>query len=160
MALSRLSTKEKEHMGVSEQCTQCGKCSSGCPAARNLDLRPRKIALLAQRGQIDPLLSSNTIWMCTQCHQCMERCPREVTPYDIIIFLQNLAVRRGYPYPRELNMLLSSVKRHGSIQLPQEVLDNEFENYDRESLSLPETRGPKDMEALCRALERIMEDKA
>src|SRR4030065_444 len=60
MAVSRLS-KEKGYVGVSEQCTQCGKCSSGCPAARSLDLRPRRIALMAQRGEVEGLRGSGLI---------------------------------------------------------------------------------------------------
>lgn len=160
MALGLLSSNEKKLMGVAEQCTQCGKCSSGCPAARHLDLRPRKIALMAQRDLIEELLESGVYWQCTQCHQCMERCPREVTPYDIIIYLQNLAVQRGYDYPRDLNVLLGSVKRHGTIQLPQEALDKEFENYQRDSLNLPTVCGPRDMEAFQRALETLMERAA
>jgi heterodisulfide reductase subunit C len=157
MAVSRLS-KEKGHVGVSEQCTQCGKCSSGCPAARNLALRPRRIALMAQRGDVEGLLASDVIWSCTQCHQCMERCPRKVTPYDIIIYLQNLAVKRGFPYPRELDMLMESVKRQGAIQEPQDVLDDEFESYTRDSLGLPSVHGPKDPEAFRRALRTVLEE--
>ena len=158
MALKHLSKKEKKHRGVAAECTQCGKCSSGCPAARYLDLRPRKIALMAQRDLIDRLLDSDVIWMCTQCHQCMERCPREVTPYDIILYLQNLAVKGGYPYPKELNMLLNAIKRNGAIQLPQEVFDKEFENYERESLGLPSLHGPTDMEAFRAAVEKVLEE--
>jgi len=157
MAVSRLS-KEKGYVGVSEQCTQCGKCSSGCPAARSLALRPRRIALMAQRGDLEGLLASDVIWSCTQCHQCMERCPRKVTPYDIIIYLQNLSVRRGYPHPRELDLLMEAVRRQGAIQLPQDVLDDEFESYTRISLGLPSVYGPKDPEAFRRALQLVLEE--
>jgi heterodisulfide reductase subunit C len=157
MAVSRLS-KEKEHVGISEQCTQCGKCSSGCPAARNLALRPRRIALMAQRGDVEGLLGSDVIWSCTQCHQCMERCPRKVTPYDIIIYLQNQAVKRGFPYPKELDVLMEAVRRRGAIQQPQDVLDDEFESYTRDSLGLPSVHGPKDPEAFRRALRRVLEE--
>lgn len=158
MALSRLSLKEKAYVGVAEQCTQCGKCSSGCPAARYLELRPRKIALMAQRDLVEELLGSDAIWMCTQCHQCMERCPREITPYDIVIYLQNLAVLKGYDYPRDLNMLYASIKRHGAIQLPQEIFDREFENYERSDLGLPDLEGPADMEGFLKGLTKVLEE--
>jgi heterodisulfide reductase subunit C len=158
MALKRLSNHEKKHMAVAEQCTQCGKCSSGCPAARNLALRPRKIALTAQRDQLDELIGSEVIWNCTQCHQCMERCPREITPYDLIIYLQNLTVYLGYPYPKELDVILNSVKRYGAIQLPQEILDNEFDAYDRQSLNLPLLKGPKNIDQFNEAIETIMKE--
>lgn len=158
MALSRLSSKDKTYIGVAEQCTQCGKCSSGCPAARYLELRPRKIALMAQRDLVEQLLDSDVIWKCTQCHQCMERCPREITPYDIIIYLQNLAVLRGYDYPKDLNMLIASIKRYGAIQLPQEIFDREFENYERGDLNLPDLEGPADMEGFLKGLIKVLEE--
>jgi heterodisulfide reductase subunit C len=158
MALARLSNLEKKYLAVAEQCTQCGKCSSGCPAARNLDLRPRRIALTAQRDQLDKLIGSEVIWNCTQCHQCMERCPREITPFDLIIYLQNLTVYLGYPYPKELDTIFNMVKRYGTIQLPQEVLDSEFDSYDRESLNLPLLKGPKNIDSFNKAIEKIFKE--
>ena len=160
MAMSRLTVKEKLHVGVAEQCSQCGKCSSGCPAARHLDFRPRKITLMAQRDQIGEIIDTEMIWWCTQCHQCMERCPREVTPYDIIIYIQNLAVQKKLSFPRDLQMLLNNVKRNGVIQLPQEVMDREFEDFNRENLNLPLFKGPSDLEAFRKGLEKIMEENA
>ncbi len=157
MALSMLALKENKSMDVAEQCTQCGKCSSGCPAARYLDLRPRVIALMAQRDELDELLTSEVFWLCTQCHQCMERCPRVITPYDIIIYLQNLAVKKG-DYPKELDMLLNMVKRLSAIQEVQEVFDKEFETYERDDLGLPELNGPEDMESFRRSLISVLEE--
>lgn len=139
-----------------EQCNQCGKCSSGCPAARFLSLRPRRVVAMAQLEMIEEILRSNVIWECTQCLQCTERCPRDVPPFDIIITLQNLAVREGLSFPEGLTRMLNSVKRYGHIQAPQEVVDREFEIHDRESLDLPEIRGPEDMNRFAAALERIM----
>jgi heterodisulfide reductase subunit C len=156
-----LNTSSLVPEGVAEfnwdQCNQCGKCSSGCPAARYLDLRPRKIVAMAQRDLVTEILDSNVVWMCAQCLQCMERCPRDVTPYDIIIALQNRAVREGMPYPEGLSKMLSSVKRLGAIQSPMEIVDREFETYDRENLDLPDLKPPKDLAKLVEALEKTME---
>jgi heterodisulfide reductase subunit C len=138
-----------------EECNQCGKCSSGCPSARVLDLRPRKIALTAQRDRLLELLSSDVIWTCAQCHQCMERCPRDVTPYEVIIYLQGLAVRNGMDYPKDLGRLAGSVRRASRIQEDQEIIDREFEDITRDDLPLPELVGPKDMHAFRKALSLI-----
>ena len=138
-----------------EECNQCGKCSSGCPSARVLDLRPRKIALAAQRDRLVELLSSDVIWTCAQCHQCMERCPREVTPYDVIIYLQGLAVRSGMDYPKDLGRLSKAVRRASRIQDTQEIIDREFEDITRDGLPLPDLVGPKDMDAFRKALSLI-----
>lgn len=140
-----------------DQCNQCGKCSSGCPAARYLDLRPRRIVAMAQRGLVAEILDSNVVWMCAQCLQCVERCPSDVTPYDIIIAIQNRTVREGMPYPEGLTKMLNSVRRLGAIQSPMEIVDREFEIYDREALDLPELKPPKDLTKLAEALEKAME---
>ena len=81
-----------------------------------------------------------------------------MTPYDIIIYLQNQAVKRGFPYPKELDVLMEAVRRRGAIQQPQDVLDDEFESYTRDSLGLPSVHGPKDPEAFRRALRRVLEE--
>lgn len=111
---------------------------------------------MVQLDLIEELLKSNVIWECAQCLQCKERCPREVTPFDVIIALQNLAVRRGLPFPEGLTKMLHSVKSYGAIQPPQEIVDREFEIYDRESLDLPEPRGPKDINRFTAALEKFL----
>ncbi len=153
-----LSNIREEVEKMWEQCNQCGKCSSGCPAARFLDLRPRKIVAMVQRDLVKEVMESNVIWECAQCLQCIERCPREVTPFDIIIALQNQAVKEGLPFPEGLTKLLNSVKRHGAIQLPMEIVDREFESYDRESLDLPDLTRPRDLDLFGAALEKVLKE--
>jgi heterodisulfide reductase subunit C len=138
-----------------EECNQCGKCSSGCPAARVLALRPRKIALSAQRQRLDEMMINEVIWLCAQCHQCLERCPREISPYEVIIYLQNLAVKNGKGHPRDLDIMSNAVKRMSRIQEIQEILDREFDDYSRDDLDLPELVGPKDMTAFLKAFKKI-----
>jgi heterodisulfide reductase subunit C len=113
---------------------------------------------MTQRDLIREILDSGVIWMCAQCLQCKERCPRDVTPYDIIITLQNQAVREGLHYPEGLSKMLGSVKRLSSIQPPQEVVDREFDSFDRDELGLPEMSKPGDMGKFLKALEKVMED--
>jgi len=117
-------------------------------------LRPRKVVLMVQRGKIDELLRSGFIWECTQCHQCMERCPRDVTPFDIIISLQNTAVRAGLPFPENLTTISNSIRSRSLVQGNQEVFDGDFESYDRVSLGLPDLRPPENMEAFREALDK------
>jgi heterodisulfide reductase subunit C len=138
-----------------EECNQCGKCSSGCPAARVLALRPRKIALSAQRLRLNEMMLNEVIWQCAQCHQCLERCPRDISPYEVIIYLQNIAVKNGAPYPRDLDIMSNAVKRLSRIQEIQEILDREFDDYSRDDLDLPKLVGPKDMAAFVRAFNKI-----
>jgi hypothetical protein len=61
------------------------------------------------------------------------------------------------PYPEGLTKMLNSVRRLGAIQSPMEIVDREFEIYDREALDLPELKPPKDITKLAEALEKAME---
>jgi heterodisulfide reductase subunit C2 len=70
-------------------CLQCGKCSSGCPVAAQVDVVPHALLRLVQLGQRDAVLGSRMIWLCTSCQTCMTRCPQKVD-----IAAMNDALRR------------------------------------------------------------------
>ncbi len=59
-------------------CIQCGKCTSGCPFAEDMDILPHQIVHLAQLGAIDELIECEAIWYCATCFTCESRCPVEI----------------------------------------------------------------------------------
>ena len=78
-----------------EHCYQCGKCTSGCPAALYTEFRPRDTLIMAQLGMTEELLESKLIWMCITCFTCLDVCPRDVELTEFMITLRNLAALRG-----------------------------------------------------------------
>ena len=107
---------------------------------------------MIQLGYIKELLESEEIWKCAQCLACTERCPREVSPYDAIQALQNLAFERNH-FPKGYSLLINSILKEGLIQKPTKVkirkhkspedkTSRAFEFGDRNTLSLPETKKP------------------
>lgn len=76
-------------------CMQCGTCTGGCPNAAQMDLPPRSLVLMVQRGEWEKVMQSNTLWLCTSCHTCTSRCPRGVRPSDVIEAVKAIAVRAG-----------------------------------------------------------------
>lgn len=76
-------------------CMQCGSCSGGCTNAEKMDLSPRKLVLMVQRGDWETVLKSNTLWLCTSCYICTSRCPRGVRPSDVIESVKAIAIRKG-----------------------------------------------------------------
>jgi len=79
-----------------QTCFACGVCSASCPARRFSDeFNPVKITRLILLGYKNELIKSPTIWLCAKCNTCIERCPRRVAFVDVIIELQNEAVREG-----------------------------------------------------------------
>jgi heterodisulfide reductase subunit C2 len=59
-------------------CLQCRKCSSGCPVAARVDIKPHELVRLVQLGQRSEVLSSRMVWECTSCQTCITRCPQKV----------------------------------------------------------------------------------
>jgi len=77
-------------------CIQCGTCTGGCPSGRRTAYRTRTIIKKIQLGLTEEVLSDKELWFCSTCYTCLERCPRGVPVTDVIIYLRNLAVQRGY----------------------------------------------------------------
>ncbi len=76
-------------------CISCGTCTGGCPSGRRTALNTRALIRKAQLG-LDEILSDKELWFCSTCYTCLERCPRSVPVTDVIIYLRNLAVQRGF----------------------------------------------------------------
>lgn len=63
---------------IINQCYQCGKCSAGCPVAGEMDILPHQMVRHAVLGEIGPIVSSSSIWLCLTCHTCGARCPNGI----------------------------------------------------------------------------------
>jgi heterodisulfide reductase subunit C len=78
-------------------CYQCGKCTAGCPAVKEMDVAPSQVLRLLQR-ETDThdarAMSSRAIWMCVGCETCVTRCPQEVDLAGTMDFLRQEAVER------------------------------------------------------------------
>jgi len=59
-------------------CYQCGKCSTGCPVAYEMDLTPYQLMHAIQLGLKDLVYKSKTMWLCASCLTCSVRCPQDV----------------------------------------------------------------------------------
>ena len=75
------------------KCMGCGKCSATCPSYDNMEYHPHQFVYMVEKGEIDKLLTSKSIYKCLTCFACVERCPRGVEPAKLIDSLRTLAVR-------------------------------------------------------------------
>ena len=110
-----------------KKCMKCGKCSASCPACDSMDIRPHQFVSYVDRGEIEPLLKSKSIWKCLSCFACVERCPRDVKPGKLIDAARQLVVReRGQNYltADEIPELLDE-------DTPQQLLVSAFRRYRR-----------------------------
>ena len=75
------------------KCMRCGKCSATCPSYDEMEYHPHQFVYMVEKGEIDKLLASKSIYKCLTCFACVERCPRGVEPAKLIDSLRTLAVR-------------------------------------------------------------------
>lgn len=76
-------------------CYQCRKCSAGCPLTFAMDLLPDQVIRLATLGQLEPLLTCRTIWVCASCVTCTTRCPNGIDIARVMDWLKEEALKRG-----------------------------------------------------------------
>jgi heterodisulfide reductase subunit C2 len=75
-----------------ERCYQCNACSSGCPAAYQMDYPPHQMLRMVQLGLKDRVLNSNTFWICLSCETCAARCPNLCDPARVIDNLREMSL--------------------------------------------------------------------
>ncbi len=75
------------------RCMQCGTCSGVCPMSAEMKTTPRQAVLLLQHGLIDPVLESETPWLCASCHTCQVRCPRGIELPRVMEAIRQLQLR-------------------------------------------------------------------
>jgi Fe-S oxidoreductase len=114
-------------------CTECGRCTDNCPAAKtNKPLKPKTFlvalrdSLNARAGEllrggkeaVEPLVPAvvdpEVVWSCTTCRACEEECPVMITYVDKIVRLRReLVESRGEP-PAELGKALRGMETNSN----------------------------------------------
>lgn len=114
-------------------CFQCGKCTNGCPITFAMDIMPHQLIHLLQFGQIDQILSADTIWLCASCETCTTRCPNGIDIAHVMDCLRQISSRRGikpdqYSIPIFHKAFLGSIKRHGRVHETEMALTYSIED--------------------------------
>lgn len=113
-------------------CTECGRCTSVCPAATvGKSLSPRKIMVDIRRRTADkaPLvlegktegevfektlvhdyISDTELWECTTCMACVQECPVMIEHVDSIVDLRRDLVLTEAEFPSNLNNVFKSIE--------------------------------------------------
>ena len=92
-----------------------------------MDIKPHQFVSYVNRGEIEPLQKSVSLWKCLSCFACVQRCPRDVKPAKLIEAIRLTVIReRGQNYlsPDEIPQLLDP-------QLPQQLLVSAFRKYSK-----------------------------
>lgn len=116
-------------------CTECGRCTSVCPA--NITgklLSPRKIMmdLRARMKEKGPLMVKNgrdfndnrsllrdyiteeELWACTTCNACAKECPVNINQPSLIIDMRRYLVLEEASVPGELKSVFNNIENNGA----------------------------------------------
>ena len=76
-----------------QKCMRCGKCSGTCPSYDEMEYHPHQFVNMVEKGDVEKLLKSESVYKCLTCFACVERCPRGVEPAKVIEAVRLEAVR-------------------------------------------------------------------
>ena len=76
------------------KCMRCGKCTATCPAFEEMEYHPHQFVYMVEKGEIDKLAASPSIFKCLSCFACVDRCPRGVEPAKLVEAVRIAAVRK------------------------------------------------------------------
>jgi heterodisulfide reductase subunit C len=116
-------------------CTQCGRCTSVCPAnITGKKLSPRKVImdLRARMNEKGPLMVKNgrdfsdnrsllrdfiseeELWACTTCNACAKECPININHPTLIVDMRRYLVMEEASAPKEIKALFSNIENNGA----------------------------------------------
>ncbi|MBN2637632.1 MAG: 4Fe-4S dicluster domain-containing protein [Bacteroidales bacterium] len=116
-------------------CTECGRCTSVCPA--NITgklLSPRKVMMntrarmkekgpgLVKEGKefddgkhlVMDYLTEEELWACTMCNACAQECPININQPSIILEARRYLVMEESKAPAELNTMFANIENNGA----------------------------------------------
>jgi Fe-S oxidoreductase/nitrate reductase gamma subunit len=116
-------------------CTECGRCTSVCPAnITGKQLSPRKAIMnlrarmkekgpgLIKNGKdfddkkslIRDYITEEEIWACTTCNACAQECPININHPSLILDLRRYLVMEESAGPAELNTTFTNIENNGA----------------------------------------------
>ncbi len=138
--VSRFGTKDVQDINWknyldSLTCTQCGRCTSVCPAhITGKILSPRKIVMnvrermnekgpgLIKKGVtyddgkalLGDYVTAEELWACTTCNACIRECPLNINQPALILDMRRYLVMEESAAPGELNQVFSNIENNGA----------------------------------------------
>ncbi|MCX6240688.1 MAG: (Fe-S)-binding protein [Bacteroidetes bacterium] len=116
-------------------CTECGRCTSVCPAnITGKKLSPRKIMmdlrarmkekgpLMVKHGRdysdhrslIREYISEEELWACTTCNACAGECPININQPTLIVDMRRYLVMEEASAPGQLKAMFSYIENNGA----------------------------------------------
>ncbi|MBO5733339.1 MAG: 4Fe-4S dicluster domain-containing protein [Clostridia bacterium] len=108
-----------------KKCMKCGKCSATCPAYDEMEYHPHQFVSMVESGDIEPLLSSESLYKCLSCFACIDRCPRGVQPAKLVEAVRLAVIRQ-----QDKNHLTANdIPKLLDDETPQQLIVSAFRKY-------------------------------
>jgi heterodisulfide reductase subunit C len=116
-------------------CTECGRCTSACPANQTGKLLSPREIMMSVRDRADELgkykkengkdatdnktlltdyISEEELWACTTCNACTQACPVNIDPLQVIIDMRRFLVMEQSKIPNELATMFTNIENNGA----------------------------------------------
>ena len=116
-------------------CTECGRCSSECPANETGKLLSPRTIMMKTRDRLEEVgknidkngkfiddnksllndyISEEELWACTTCNACVDSCPIGIDPLSIILDMRRYLVMEQSEAPGELNNMMNNLENNGA----------------------------------------------
>lgn len=117
----------------SYSCTECGRCSTACPANSTGKLLSPRAIMMKTRDRLEEVgrnintnkefkedcktllhdyISVEELRACTTCNACVEECPVSISPLDIILQLRRYLIMEESNAPQEWNSTFSNIENN------------------------------------------------
>jgi heterodisulfide reductase subunit C len=90
-----------------------------------MDYHPHQFIDMVDKGNIEPLLKSESIWTCLSCMACLQRCPRSVEPAKLIEAVRLAVVRQQ----GENHLEAEDIPELLDENLPQQAIVSAFRKF-------------------------------
>jgi Heterodisulfide reductase, subunit C len=126
---SELAKIKDEILSVSgvnpRKCMCCGKCSGTCPSYDAMEYHPHEFVHMVETGDIEPLLTTKSLYTCLSCFACIERCPRQVEPAKLVEAVRMVVERQRGPQHLEAENVPGLIDG----DMPQQAVVSAFRKY-------------------------------
>ena len=109
------------------KCMRCGKCSGTCPSYDEMEYHPHQFVYMVEKGEVEKLAASPSIFKCLSCFACVDRCPRGVEPAKVIEAVRVAVVRKqgqNHFIPEQIPAMLEE-------DMPQQLFTSAFRKYSK-----------------------------
>ncbi len=109
------------------KCMRCGKCTATCPAFDEMEYHPHQFVYMVEKGEIEKLAASQSIYRCLSCFACVERCPRSVEPAKVVEAVRLAVIRqqgKNHFKPEQVPAMLEE-------DMPQQLFTSTFRKFSK-----------------------------